>query len=161
MGWDILWVWCRHRSNDCSLAHRLPTLAFRPSGWQGYSREKSPPRPKPEQPDDSTICCSSNFWHGNPLGTLGNQQNPQICPLKFQCTSSHGNHTVVYFNQGPTLLKSPIFCHSKKGTLDKIAPFQVTKNATLCAQFWEGKSKKPGKHPSKLRIRHLVHAFQI
>ena len=62
MGWDRLWVWCRHRSNDCSLAHRLPTQAFRPSGWQGYSREKSPPRPKPEQPDDSTIFI---FWQGS------------------------------------------------------------------------------------------------
>ena len=62
MGWDRLWVWCRHRSNDCSLAHRLPTQAFRPSGWQGYSREKSPPRPKPEQPDDSTIF---RFWQGS------------------------------------------------------------------------------------------------
>ena len=27
MGWDVLWVWCHHRSNDCSLAHRLPSRA--------------------------------------------------------------------------------------------------------------------------------------
>ena len=26
MGWDLLWVWCRHRSKDCSLVHPLPYL---------------------------------------------------------------------------------------------------------------------------------------
>jgi len=27
MGWDILWVRCRHRSKDCSKAHHLPSQA--------------------------------------------------------------------------------------------------------------------------------------
>ena len=27
MGWDKLWVWCHHRSNDCSMAHHLPSRA--------------------------------------------------------------------------------------------------------------------------------------
>ena len=29
-GWDLLWVWCRHRSKDCSLVQPLPyqTLGF-------------------------------------------------------------------------------------------------------------------------------------
>ena len=26
MGWDLLWVWCRHCSKDCSLVHPLPYL---------------------------------------------------------------------------------------------------------------------------------------
>ena len=28
MGWDILWVRCRHRSKDCSKAHHLPSRAY-------------------------------------------------------------------------------------------------------------------------------------
>ena len=33
----------------------FPSQAFRPLGQQGYSKEKSPPRPKPEQPYNITV----------------------------------------------------------------------------------------------------------
>ena len=39
MGWDGInyWYWCLHRSKVCSKAHRLPSMAFRQFGQQGYA----------------------------------------------------------------------------------------------------------------------------
>ena len=46
LGWDGInyRYWCRHRSKVCSLAHRLPSEAFRQFGRQGYSKEQTPPQ---------------------------------------------------------------------------------------------------------------------
>ena len=46
MGWDKIgcWYWCRHRSKACSMAHRLPSKAFRQFGRQGYSKKQAPPQ---------------------------------------------------------------------------------------------------------------------
>ena len=46
MGWDGIdcWYWCRHRSKACSMAHRLPSKAFRQFGRQGYSKKQAPPQ---------------------------------------------------------------------------------------------------------------------
>ena len=36
MGWDRLWVWCRHRSKDCSLGHRFSFPGISPFGSAGF-----------------------------------------------------------------------------------------------------------------------------
>ena len=102
MGWDRLWVWCRHRSKDCSMAHHLPYAARKLCGRQGYSREKSPPRPKPEQPYYITIFSFGDeaaqvhktstdsipflqFWR---VGCSIPQDFHKLHYLKTSCTSS-------------------------------------------------------------------------
>ena len=43
MGWDLLWVWCRHRSKVCSLVHPLPYYALGFAVGRVYSSGKTPP----------------------------------------------------------------------------------------------------------------------
>ena len=43
MGWDRLWVWCRHRSKDCSMAHRFSFPGIPPFGSAGLFQRKISP----------------------------------------------------------------------------------------------------------------------